>query len=45
MRTDSRERFGTPIEQRHTKNEIEKMVHESALCEFVFLVMGHIGVL
>ena len=45
MRIDSRDRFGTPIEQHHTKKEIEKMIHEAALCDFVFLVMDHIGVL
>jgi ubiquinone/menaquinone biosynthesis C-methylase UbiE len=31
MRTDSRDRFGTPLEQRFTRVEIEEMMHDSGL--------------
>ena len=31
MRTDSRDRFGTPLEQRFTKNEIHQMMSSSGL--------------
>lgn len=31
LRTDSRDRFGTPLEQRFTKSEIQKMMEESGL--------------
>lgn len=36
MRTDSRDRFGTPLEQRFTRVEIEKMMIDSGLGEIVF---------
>jgi SAM-dependent methyltransferase len=36
MRTDSRDRFGTPLEQRFTRDEIEKMMLESGLTDIVF---------
>lgn len=36
MRTDSRDRFGTPLEQRFTKNEIEKMMRRVGLENIVF---------
>lgn len=36
MRTDSRDRFGTPLEQRYTKNEIYKMMHNSGLQKILF---------
>jgi len=31
MRTDSRDRFGTPLEQRFSKVEIEKMMKDAGL--------------
>ena len=31
MRTDSRDRFGTPLEKRFTKEEIYKMMIQSGL--------------
>lgn len=31
MKTDSRDRFGTPLEQRFTRNEIKKMMEDSGL--------------
>ena len=31
MRTDARDRFGTPLEKRFTKKEIYKMMEESGL--------------
>jgi SAM-dependent methyltransferase len=31
MRTDSRDRFGTPLEQRFTRGEIEAMMHDAGL--------------
>jgi len=36
MRTDSRDRFGTPLEQRFTQNEIANMMHEAGLEEVQF---------
>ena len=36
MRTDSRDRFGTPLEQRFSKNEIKKMLHESGFKDIKF---------
>ncbi len=36
MRTDSRDRFGTPLEQRFTRVEIEKMMTSAGLGEIVF---------
>lgn len=37
MRTDSRDRFGTPLEQRFTKDEILQMMHSAKLCDVEFL--------
>jgi ubiquinone/menaquinone biosynthesis C-methylase UbiE len=36
MRTDSRDRFGTPLEQRFTKKEIEQMMQSAGLTDIVF---------
>ena len=36
MRTDSRDRFGTPLEQRFTRKQIENMMHEAGLKDIVF---------
>ena len=36
MRTDSRDRFGTPLEKRFTKKEITKMMRESGLINIKF---------
>ncbi len=36
MRTDSRDRFGTPLEQRFTRKQIENMMHEAGLMDIVF---------
>ena len=36
MRTDSRDRFGTPLERRFTKIEIEKMLHAAGLTDVHF---------
>lgn len=36
LRTDSRDRFGTPLEQRFTKAEIEQMMREAGLTEIRF---------
>lgn len=36
LRTDSRDRFGTPLEQRFTRAEIEQMLHEAGLTEIRF---------
>jgi hypothetical protein len=36
MRTDSRDRFGTPLEQRFTKVEIGSMMRNCGLEEIVF---------
>ena len=36
MRTDSRDRFGTPFEKRYSKNDINKMMKESGLEKIQF---------
>lgn len=36
MRTDSRDRFGTPLEQRFTRREIEAMMHRAGLKDVRF---------
>lgn len=36
MRTDSRDRFGTPLEQRFDRSQIERMMHEAGLEEVRF---------
>jgi SAM-dependent methyltransferase len=36
MRTDSRDRFGTPIEKRFNKVQIEKMMRNSGLSDIIF---------
>jgi SAM-dependent methyltransferase len=36
MRTDARDRFGTPLEQRFSKVQIESMMREAGLCEIRF---------
>jgi hypothetical protein len=36
MRTDSRDRFGTPLEKRFTKKEIFKMMKQSGLEKISF---------
>jgi SAM-dependent methyltransferase len=36
MRTDSRDRFGTPLEQRHTKLEITRMMSDAGLSDILF---------
>lgn len=36
MRTDSRDRFGTPLEQRFTREQIAEMMAEAGLCEIRF---------
>jgi hypothetical protein len=36
MRTDSRDRFGTPLEKRFSKEEIEKMMTDSGLTNIKF---------
>jgi hypothetical protein len=36
MRTDSRDRFGTPLEQRFTRAEIETMMKKAGLENIVF---------
>jgi SAM-dependent methyltransferase len=36
MRTDSRDRFGTPLEQRFTKTDIEHMMRSAGLTEIKF---------
>lgn len=36
LRTDSRDRFGTPLEQRFTRAEIETMMREAGLAEIRF---------
>ena len=36
MITDSRDRFGTPLEQRFTKNTIRSMMLEAGLKDIVF---------
>src|SRR5208337_47030 len=37
MRTDSRDRFGTPLERRFTRSEIEAMMKRSGLVDVDFL--------
>ena len=36
MRTDSRDRFGTPLEQRFTRKEIATMLETAGLCDVCF---------
>ena len=36
MRTDARDRFGTPLEQRFTKNKIKKMMESAGLVNIKF---------
>jgi SAM-dependent methyltransferase len=36
MRTDSRDRFGTPLEQRYTKDEIFRMMNKAGLQNIIF---------
>ena len=36
MRTDSRDRFGTPLEQRFTRKEIAEMLKAAGLVELIF---------
>ena len=36
MRTDSRDRFGTPLEQRYTRKEIAAMMDEAGLADVRF---------
>jgi len=36
MRTDARDRFGTPLEQRFTRAEIETMMHDAGLEDICF---------
>jgi len=36
MRTDSRDRFGTPLEHRYTKSQIQEMCLEAGLCDVEF---------
>ncbi|MFC5489964.1 class I SAM-dependent methyltransferase [Dokdonella soli] len=36
MRTDSRDRFGTPLERRFTRDEIRTMMHAAGLRDIVF---------
>ena len=36
MRTDSRDRFGTPLEQRFSRKEIEIMMEDAGLSEIRF---------
>ena len=36
MRTDSRDRFGTPLEQRFTKKQIKKMMLDAGLSNIIF---------
>lgn len=36
MRTDSRDRFGTPLEQRFTRGEITEMMHDAGLHDIRF---------
>jgi hypothetical protein len=36
MRTDSRDRFGTPLEQRFTKAQITQMMEQAGLVDIVF---------
>ena len=36
MRTDSRDRFGTPLEKRFTRSEIKTMLHDAGLENIIF---------
>ncbi len=36
LRTDARDRFGTPLEQRFTRVQIEKMMRDAGLVEVLF---------
>jgi hypothetical protein len=36
MRTDSRDRFGTPLEQRFTKSEVQTMMMQAGLKDIIF---------
>jgi len=36
MRTDARDRFGTPLEKRFTRSQIEKMMLDAGLKEIRF---------
>ena len=36
MRTDARDRFGTPLEQRFSKKQITKMMVDSGLTQIQF---------
>jgi len=36
MRTDARDRFGTPLEQRFTREEIDGMMRSAGLTDVVF---------
>ena len=36
MRTDSRDRFGTPLEKRFTRSEIKKMMQDAGLDDIQF---------
>ena len=36
MRTDARDRFGTPLEQRFTKHQIKRMLEKGGLKDVVF---------
>ena len=36
IRNDSLDRFGTPLEQRFSKKQIEKMMHEAGLHDIKF---------
>ena len=36
MRTDARDRFGTPLEKRFTKIQIKKMMTEAGLIDIKF---------
>jgi len=36
MRTDSRDRFGTPLEQRFTQNEIKKLMDDAGFKDIIF---------
>jgi hypothetical protein len=36
LRTDSRDRFGTPLEQRFTRSEVEAMMRKAGLVDMRF---------
>jgi len=36
MRTDARDRFGTPLEQRFTRKQIESMMQSAGLIDIKF---------